>query len=111
MKAQGYDLRKNAYNNRWQPYIAYWGIFWTSFFILVNGFTVFFAFTSSGFLTSYINIPIFAGLYVGYKIWKRTRTWKPLEMDFVTGIPTFEETENPLEKPKNVIERIGNFLF
>lgn len=31
-----------------------------------------------------INIPIFVGLYVGYKVVKRTKVWKPLEMDFVT---------------------------
>ena len=31
-----------------------------------------------------INIPIFAGLYFGFKIIKRTKIWKPTEMDFVT---------------------------
>jgi hypothetical protein len=40
MKAQGFDLRSNAYNNRFQPYFAYWGIFWSVFFILTSGFKV-----------------------------------------------------------------------
>jgi len=111
MKAQGYDLTKNAYHNRWQPYVAYWGIFWTLFFVLINGYAVFFSFNAAGFLTSYINIPIFVGLYVGYKIWKRTKIWKPLEMDFVTGIPTLEETDSPVQEPKNFFEVIANFLF
>jgi len=109
--AQGFDLRKNAYNNRFQPYIAYWGMFWTMFFILINGYAVFWNFTAAGFLTAYINIPIFLGLYFGYKIVKRTKIWKPTEMDFVTGIPTPEETELPLIPPKNIWERIADILF
>ncbi|TFK71427.1 general APC amino acid permease [Pluteus cervinus] len=111
MKAQGFDLRKNVYNNRLQPYLAYWGIFWTVFFTLVNGFEVFFNFTAAGFFTSYINIPVFAILYFGYKIVKRTQVWKPHEMDFVTGIPSVEETEIPEEPPTNIWQKIGRFLF
>jgi amino acid transporter len=111
MIAQGFDLTKNAYNNPYQPYIAYWGCGWTLFFILVNGYAVFFKFTAAGFFTAYINIPIFVGLYVGYKIIKRTSVWKPSEMDFVTGIPTPEETELPLIPPKNIWEHIAAILF
>jgi len=106
MKAQGFDLKKNAYNNRFQPYLAYWGVFWTLLFILINGHSVFWHFNASEFLTAcmYIlvndvslsisdfsnislldlNIPIFVFLYLGYKIIMRTKIWKPSEMDFVT---------------------------
>ncbi|RDB18585.1 putative proline-specific permease put4 [Hypsizygus marmoreus] len=111
MKHQGFDLRKNVYNNRLQPYVAYWGIFWTIFFIIVNGYAVFFDFNASDFLTSYINIPIFLGLYGGYKILKRSKFWRVDEMDFVTGIPTLEETEIPEVPPKNIWERIAGILF
>ena len=52
MIAQGYDLTKNVYNNRFQPYIAYWGVFWTLFFILINGYAVFWSFNASDFLTA-----------------------------------------------------------
>ena len=52
MVAQGFDLRKNAYNNRLQPYLAYWGIFWALIFIFFNGYAVFWHFTASGFLTA-----------------------------------------------------------
>ncbi|KAF8806852.1 general amino acid permease 1 [Phlegmacium glaucopus] len=111
MIAQGFDLTKNAYNNRMQPYIAYWGVFWTLFFIFVNGYAVFWKFNASNFLIAYINIPIFVVLYLGYKIFMRTKIWKPSEMDFVTGIPTPEETEIPEEPPKHFGERIAAILF
>ncbi|KAF8892161.1 general amino acid permease 1 [Infundibulicybe gibba] len=111
MKAQGFDLTKNVYHNRLQPYIAYWGMGWTVFFTLVNGFQVFFQFNASDFLTAYINIPIFAALYFGYKIFKRTSIWRPKEMDFVTGIPTLEETETPIEPPTTIGQRIAAIIF
>ena len=52
MLVQGFDLKSNAYNNRFQPYIAYWGTFWCILFILIPGFKVFFEFHVSEFLTA-----------------------------------------------------------
>jgi amino acid transporter len=52
MLAQGFDLKKNAYYNRLQPYIAYWGAFWSFLFILINGFEVFFKWNVSDFLSA-----------------------------------------------------------
>jgi hypothetical protein len=52
MLAQGFDLKTNVYNNRFQPYIAYWGAFWNILFILINGFKVFFQWSVADFLTS-----------------------------------------------------------
>jgi len=109
--AQGFDPKQNAYNHPWQPYISYWGIFFTTFFILINGFQVFWSFNASDFFTAYINIPIFLILYFGYKVIKKTKIWKPEEMDFVSGIPTLEETEIPEVPPKNVFEKIAGIIF
>ncbi|CAK5267222.1 unnamed protein product [Mycena citricolor] len=111
MTAQGYDLKKNIYSNPLQPYLSYWGIGWTAFFTLANGYAVFFKFETSIFLTAYINIPIFLMLYLGYKLIYKTRVWKPLEMDFVTGIPTVEETELPPEPADTFWAKVGDFLF
>jgi amino acid transporter len=109
--AQGYDMTKNSYHNRFQPYVAYWGAGWTLFFIIINGFEVFWNFNATGFLTAYINIPIFFALYFGFKFIKKTSFWKPHEMDFVTGIPTPEETEEPEIPPTTIGERIAAVLF
>ncbi|KAH9851886.1 general amino acid permease 1 [Lenzites betulinus] len=110
-RAQGLDRTKLVYHSKLQPYLAYWGIFWISLFILINGFAVFWDFNASGFLTAYINIPLFFALYIGWKLVKRTKVWKPHEMDFVTGIPTIEETEIPEEPPRTLGEKIAAVLF
>jgi len=110
-KAQGLDRKQLIYHSNLQPYLSYWGVFWTSLFIIINGFEVFWNFTAAGFLTAYINIPLFFALYFGWKIYKRTKIWKPHQMDFVTGIPSLEETEIPEEPPRTVLEKVARVLF
>ncbi|OJT02950.1 Dicarboxylic amino acid permease [Trametes pubescens] len=111
MRAQGLDRTKLIYHSKLQPYLAYWGIGWITFFILINGFAVFWDFNAAGFLTAYLNVPLFFILYFSYKIIKRTKIWKPHEMDFVTGIPTVEETEVPEEPPRTFGEKVFAILF
>ncbi|KIJ91822.1 hypothetical protein K443DRAFT_14081 [Laccaria amethystina LaAM-08-1] len=112
MKEQEFDLRENAYHNSWQPYLAYWGCAWSAIFVFINGLTVFFGkFNVSGFLAAYINIPIVLILYFGYKYTKGTEIVKPGDGDFVSDIPTPEETERPEDPPRNVWERIARILF
>ncbi|KZT43138.1 general amino acid permease 1 [Sistotremastrum suecicum HHB10207 ss-3] len=110
-KAQGLDRKKLVYYSSLQPYLAWWGLFWTSLFILINGFAVFWDFNASGFLTAYINIPIFFGLYFGWKLYRKTKWWKAKEMDFFTGVPTLEETETPFVPPTTIWGKIFEFLF
>lgn len=58
-----------------------------------------------------INIPIFFALYAFWKIFKRTKVWRPDEMDFVRGIPTIEETESEYVVPVTFWEKVADFLF
>jgi len=112
MKRQGFPLNNGYYHNRLQPYLAYWGIGWTVIFILIAGLKVFFhKFNITDFLTAYFNIALFTSLYFGYKFIKRTRVWRPEEMDLVTGIPTIEETEKAEEPPRTVAQHIAAVIF
>ncbi|KAI0358183.1 general amino acid permease 1 [Trametes cingulata] len=110
-RAQGLDRTKLIYHSKLQPWLSYWGLGWITLFILINGFAVFWDFNAADFLTAYINVPLFIALYVVWKILKRTKVWKPHEMDFVTGIPTVEETEIPEEPPRTFGEKVAAFLF
>jgi amino acid transporter len=58
-----------------------------------------------------INIPIFFSFYFGFKWWYKTEVWSSEEVDFVTGIPTLEETETPEIPPKNNWEKISRAIF
>ncbi|KAF9819345.1 hypothetical protein IEO21_02233 [Rhodonia placenta] len=111
LKAQGFDRRTFSYWNRLQPFLAWWAIFWLTIFILINGFAVFWAFNASEFLTDYINVPIFLGLYVFWKLFKRTKAWRVDEMDFVTAIPSIEETEIPEVPATTIWGKIAAVIF
>jgi len=111
MKVQGIDRKQLVYWSGLQPYLSMWGVFWCVFFTLIVGFDVFFAFDVSDFFTAYINLPCFALLYVSYKIIKKTSIWKPQDIDFVTGIPSLEETEIPEEPPRHIWDKIFNAVF
>jgi yeast amino acid transporter len=58
-----------------------------------------------------LNIPIFIALYLGWKFLKKTKVWKPEEMDFVRGIPSVEETELPYVPPTTLRGKIFDALF
>ncbi|KAB5590835.1 General amino acid permease [Ceratobasidium theobromae] len=111
LKAQGIDRKQLIYYSVLQPWLSYWGVFWTGLFILINGFAVFFDFDASDFFTCYINVPIFFGLFIGWKLYKRTKFWKTSDMDFTTGVPSVQETESPEVPPKNLGEKIFNIIF
>jgi amino acid transporter len=111
LKYQGLNRRKLHYWNPLQPWLSIWGIIWCILFILLNGYGVFWRFSASNFLTSYVNIPLFFGLFFVWKILRRTEIWTPDEMDFTTGIPSFEETEGPEIPPKGFWQHVAAVLF
>ncbi|PVG03557.1 putative general amino acid permease [Serendipita vermifera] len=111
MEVQNIDREQLIYKSRFQPYLSYWGLIWTGIFILINGYDVFFQFNVSKFLTCYINIPLFFSFYFGWKWWYKTEIWRSEDVDFVTGIPTLEETETPEIPPKNTWEKIGRAIL
>lgn len=52
MKAQNIDRLQLVYHNKWQPYVAYWGMVWCLIFVLITGYAVFWDFNASDFLTA-----------------------------------------------------------
>jgi len=106
-----HDKTRFAYTSPLQPYLGIWGMFWTTFFILVNGFTVFYKWDVSKFLTSYINIPIYIVLYLGYKIVNKTKIPRLKDVDLLSNIPSMEETEKPEVPPTTVWGKIAAAVF
>jgi len=110
LKNQGVDRTKFFYYSSFQPYLAWWGVVWTTFCVLISG-AVFSSFSASNFLSSYLPVLIFVALHVGYKVRKRTTIWAPEEMDFFRGIPRIEETEIPEQPPKTFLGKVAAILF
>lgn len=73
------------YKAPFQPYMAYFGLFFNVLIILTQGFTAFIPWNTTNFFIAYISLIIFVALYVGHKLIYRTKTVPLAEVDLDTG--------------------------
>jgi amino acid transporter len=103
---------RGIYRSPLQPYASMWAIFWIIFYILVSGISVFWEWNASQFIASYINLPVFFCLLVGYKFWYKTKIAPLASLDFVSNVPSLEDTGDEgllLEKP-TVLKKIREII-
>ncbi|KAK5009913.1 hypothetical protein LTR28_012772, partial [Elasticomyces elasticus] len=90
------DLPFHPYMQPWGSWVAM--VFFT-FLALINGFNVFWPknWSASSFLTAYVGIPIFLGIYFGHRLyaWKDPWAHDPAEVDLVTGMEDVLADETP----------------
>ena len=128
-KKQGFSREDLVYRGPFQPYLSWWGLFWSTLFIIISGIQTWFKWNTSTFFTyckykspsfqlsrwahrpSDVSLFLFIVVFIGYKVIKKSKFRKWDERDFVTGIPTLEETEIPPVPPRNIWEKIASVLF
>ena len=100
--AQNVDLKSLPYYSSSLPYLAWHSLFWLVLMLLVNGYTVFLkgSWDTQSFVFSYFMIPFFLVFLFGHKLYKGTKSVRPLEMDLFTGIEELADedrywAENP----------------
>jgi amino acid transporter len=103
----------HSYYNRWQPWPAYWVIFWSFLILIFSGWEVFTKghWSASNFVIDYITIPVFIVLVAGFIIVKRPRMLKIDELDMFSNIPSDEDVTYDEPPPKNWFVKVVNFLF
>ncbi|KAK4937476.1 hypothetical protein LTR10_021928 [Elasticomyces elasticus] len=110
LKHNGIDRSTLPYKSPLQPFLAYFAVCFCIIVAFFNGFDAFFPghFSAKTFIPPYIDIPIFASLFLGYKIVKRTKFVKLKDMDLWSGKAEIDRLEGtwPEVKPRNFVERI-----
>ncbi|KAM0716378.1 hypothetical protein Q7P37_007823 [Cladosporium fusiforme] len=95
VKAQGFDRKTFPYTGWFQPYGTYVAQAWMIMVITFYGYASFRPWSVQNFFI-YYTMPILAFVtYFGWKLAKRTRLLRPLEVDLVwerPGIDAYEET-------------------
>lgn len=106
--AQGVHRDTLIFKSPFQPYTAWFALIYFSIIILFNGFAVFTRgnWSVTNFLTAYIGMPIFFGLYAFWKILKRSPFVKASEADIWTGKAALDAEIWPEQAPRNFLERI-----
>ena len=110
LKYNGISRDSLPYKSPFQPFLAWFAICFCSVVAFFNGFDAFFPgrFSAKTFLPPYIDLPIFACLFLGYKVVKRTKFRKVSEMDIWSGKAEIDAQEPlwPQRVPRNVLERV-----
>ncbi|KAI6778309.1 amino acid permease/ SLC12A domain-containing protein [Emericellopsis cladophorae] len=120
LKAQGYSRDQLPYRSPGQPYVAWATLIANVLVLLTSGFDVFVDgnFTAAGFLTCYLNLAIFAVLYVFFKFWYKSKIIPLDVMDLKTefeAIRREKEEEAQLGSPddgkfKTIVTKIRNWI-
>ncbi|OAQ99317.1 hypothetical protein LLEC1_05492 [Akanthomyces lecanii] len=114
LRHHGVDRDTLPYKSPMQPFLAYFAIVFCLVIAFFNGFDAFFPgkFSAKTFLPPYIDIPIFLGLFLGYKFVKKTKFVPLAEMDLWSGKAEIDRLEGTwvVPKPRNFLERIWFWL-
>jgi yeast amino acid transporter len=108
LKAQNVDLNTLVFKAPFGPFLAYFALCYFFIIVLFNGFAVFTTgnWSIDSFLTAYIGLPIYAVLYLFWKILKRPSFVKASEADIWTGKAAVDAQVWPEQIPRNWIERV-----
>jgi amino acid transporter len=84
------------YKAIFQPYLAWYGLFFNILIALTQGFTAFIPqFNVSDFFVAYICIIVFVVLYIGHKAFFRTTYVRSVDADLDTGRLHYEKEVGP----------------
>ncbi|KAI6116793.1 general APC amino acid permease, partial [Pisolithus croceorrhizus] len=102
MALQRWPRRKLEYWNRFQPWLALWGLFWCIVFIIFGGYPIFLGFyrVDRPFIISCqsnLNVipSVFLIGFIGWRHLHKTRMISAVQMDFESNIPSVQDTETP----------------
>ncbi|TVY41122.1 Arginine permease CAN1 [Lachnellula cervina] len=90
------------YKSMWQPWFAWYGLFFNVLIIITQGFESFIPWNTSGFFAAYISVILFVVAYVGHKVVMRTRFVSSTEADIDTGCLIHETATWSIEEPTTI---------
>ncbi|KAJ5661950.1 Arginine permease CAN1 [Penicillium maclennaniae] len=86
LKARKMSRDLLPYKAPFQPFLAYYGLFFNILIMLTQGFTAWIpSFDVESFFIAYISLILFAILYIGHKLVFRDRFVSPMQADLDTG--------------------------
>ena len=110
LQAQGVDRNTLVFKSKFQPYTAWCSLIFFALITFFNGFWVFPSptktFDVSSFVTAYVGILIYFGLFLFWKTLKRTKMVKPDEADMFTGKAAMDAVQWPERIARNTWERV-----
>ena len=121
LRAQGISRSTLVFRSRWQPYAAWFSLIYFAIVTFFNGFYTFPSthpsqspkrFDVDNFITAYVGIPIYFGLYLFWKILKGTKVIDVRHADIQTGKAALDAADKcwPERKARNMWQKIWYFI-
>ncbi|EHY55765.1 general amino acid permease agp2 [Exophiala dermatitidis] len=115
LDVQRVDRNTLPYKSWWQPFSAYYALVGCSVMAFVGGYPVFLPgnWDVPTFLFSYTSVAVFPILFVGWKLYKKTKWLKPEEVDLRKDLDDIEEYERTYvpREPRNAFVKYFDKLF
>lgn len=110
--AQGIDRRKFPYVGYFQPYGAWIALVLQTIVLMTYGYSAFKPWSVSKFFANYTMQFVAPLLFIGWKLFKRTKFVKPEEADIIWDRPVIEAYEASLTEPpvsfwREMVQLIG----
>lgn len=108
LAAQGVNRDSLVFKSKFQPYTAWVALVFFSVIIIFNGWEIFTKgkFSAQSFITAYLGIPVYFGLFLFWKLFKKTKFIDPAQADLWTGKAALDAMVWPVVKPRNIWEKI-----
>ncbi|CZT50017.1 probable arginine transporter [Rhynchosporium secalis] len=90
------------YKAFWEPWFAYYGLFFNILIILTQGFTAFLPWDVSSFFTAYVSVILFVVLFVGHKLIMRTTYVRVGDVDLDTDASKDDDATWSIEDPTTI---------
>ncbi|KAH9484291.1 Dicarboxylic amino acid permease [Psilocybe cubensis] len=117
LAARGMSRDELPYKAPFQPWGSWFALGSTAIITLFKGFdTLIPKLNSANFVTSYIGIPVFLILWLGYKLVYRTRVIPSRDVDLVSGIRAIDEEEakfvtaEQAKGPRTFLQRVWDSM-
>lgn len=91
LKARGVSRDSLPFKAILQPWFTYYSLFFLVLIILTQGFTSFIPWDAASFFSDYISLILFVVLYIGHKVWFRTKFVPSAEADLDSGRKEVDE--------------------
>lgn len=111
LKQRGIPRDSLPFKARWQPFYAWYALISIIFITLIQGFTSFWHFTAAKFMTAYISVIVWVGLYVIFQCLFRCKFLIPIEeVDIDSGRREIEDNVWEEKIPTKWYEKLWNIV-
>lgn len=110
LKSRNISRDTLPYKAFWQPYFAWYGLFFNILIIFTQGFTAFIPWDTANFFVAYVSLILFAVLYAGHKLVTRASIVKLSDVDIHTGCIDFDDTEWSINEPTTLWGKFWDWI-